>query len=87
MRPGTGTVLRDIGSWIGGWLLIFKQAGILFAPPVQVNETIVWVAAALIGVPGVFQLWLARYGAATSTGASPSPPLSPESSPSSPGAP
>jgi len=87
MRPGTWTVLRDAGSWIGGWLLIFKQAGIIFDPPAQVNETLIWMAAALIGVPGVFQLWLARSGAATSTGASPPPPPSPESAPSSSGAP
>ena len=87
MRPTTWTVLRDVGSWVGGWLLIFKQAGILFAPPGQVNETLVWMAAALIGVPGVMQLWLARSGADTSTGVSPSPPPSPESSPSLPGAP
>ena len=87
MRPTTWTVLRDAGSWIGGWLLIFKQAGILFDPPSQVNETMIWVAASLIGVPGVFQLWLARSGGATSTGVSPSPPPPPESSPSLPGAP
>jgi len=87
MRPGTWTVLRDAGSWIGGWLLIFKQAGILFAPPSQVNETIIWMAAALIGVPGVMQLWLARSGADTSTGVSPSLPPSSESAPSSSGAP
>jgi hypothetical protein len=68
-------------------MLIFKQAGILFTPPAQVNETLVWLAAVLIGVPGVMQLWLARYGVVPSTGASPPLPPSPESSPSSPGAP
>ncbi len=68
-------------------MIIFKQAGILFPPPAEVNETLVWMAAALIGVPGVAQLWQARSGAGTSTAeSSPQPPL-PESSSSSPGAP
>jgi len=87
MRPSTRDVLRDIGTWVGGWMIIFKQAGILFPPPTEVNETLVWMAAALIGVPGVAQLWQARSGADTSTDASPPRPPSPESSRSSPGAP
>ena len=87
MRPGTWTILRDAGSWIGGWLIIFKQAGILFDPPPQTSETLVWLAAALIGVPGVMQLWLARYGQGMPTAGSPPSPPSPESSPSSPSAP
>jgi hypothetical protein len=87
MRPSTWTILRDAGSWIGGWLIIFKQAGILFDPPPQTNETLVWMAAVLIGVPGVAQLWLARYGQSTPTAGSSLSPPSPESSPSSPGAP
>lgn len=87
MRPGTWTVLRDAGSWIGGWLLIFKQAGIIFDPPSQPNETIIWVAAVLVGVPGALQIWLARSGVATSTGVSPPPDPSSESQPSLPGAP
>lgn len=87
MRPGLSTVLRDAATWLGGWMIIFKQAGIGFAPPAQVNETLIWVAAALIGVPGVAQLWLARSGAAPSTDGSGSSPPSVPSSPSSPGAP
>jgi hypothetical protein len=70
-----------------GWVIIFKQAGILFDPPAQANETLIWMAAGLLGAPGVLQLWQARSGVGTST-AEPGrqPPLS-ESSPSSPGAP
>lgn len=85
MRPGTFTVLRDAATWLGGWLIIFKQAGLFFAPPTQVNETLVWMAAALIGVPGVAQLWLARSGAGTSTGGSGSSPPAPAPLPSSSG--
>jgi hypothetical protein len=49
-------------SYTGGWLLIFKQAGIFFAPPVQTNETLIWVAGLLIGVPGLAQLIAWRMG-------------------------
>lgn len=87
MRPGAFTVLRDAATWVGGWMIIFKQAGLFFDPPPQVNETLVWMAAALIGVPGVVQIWQARSGGGTSTGESPPPSPSPASSPSSPGAP
>lgn len=87
MRPGTRTVLRDAGSWVLGWVIIFKQAGILFDPPSQTSETLIWVAAALIGVPGVAQLWQARSGVATSMDGSVQPPPSPESASSSSGAP
>jgi len=85
MRPGLITVLRDGGTWVGGWILVFKQAGILFAPPAQVNEFLVSLAALMIGVPGVAQLLQLRFGKDTSTPASPVPPPSPESSPSSSG--
>jgi len=60
--------------------LIFKQAGILFAPPSQVNETLVWMAAALIGVPGLTQLGAVLLGRTSMDGsgpASPAPPSSP----------
>jgi hypothetical protein len=84
-RPGFSRVVLDTASWLGGWVLIFKQAGILFAPPPQVNETLVWLAAAMIGVPGAAQILLARFGSRTGMGASPQPPRPPASSPSSPG--
>ena len=78
-------MLLDTASWLGGWVLIFKQAGIIFAPPSQVNETLVWLAAAMIGVPGVAQILLARFGSGTGMGDSPRPAPAPESSSSSPG--
>ncbi len=85
MRPGLPTLIRDAAAWIGGWILMFKQAGVFFDPPPQVNETIIWAAAALIGVPGVMQIWQARYGVTTEK--SGLQPQQPESSQSSPGAP
>lgn len=66
-------------------MIMFKQAGILFAPPSQVNETLIWVAGGLIGAPGLLQLWQARSGTATPTAVSSPPDPSPESSPSSSG--
>lgn len=84
-RPGATRVLLDTASWLGGWVLIFKQAGIIFAPPPQVNETLIWLAAAMIGVPGVAQILLARFGSGTGMGDSPRPLRPPGSSPSSSG--
>lgn len=78
-------MLLDTASWLGGWVLIFKQAGIIFDPPSQVNETLVWLAAAMIGVPGVAQILLAKFGSGTGMGDSPRPALAPESSSSSSG--
>jgi hypothetical protein len=87
MRPAISTVLRDTGTWVGGWVLIFKQAGIVFAPPTQVNETLIWVAAVLIGVPGAAQVWAGRSGQTGGTGASSTSPALPDSPSSSAGAP
>lgn len=87
-RPGFITVLKDIASYTGGWAIILKQAGILFAPPSQVNAVLVAVGVVLIGVPGLSQLALAWFGRLTSTGAPPPPPPSAGSpSPSSSGVP
>lgn len=85
-RPSTRELLRDVASFIGGWSLILKQAGIFFDPPAQPSEILIGVGALIIGVPGFAQLWAARTGGSTSTGNSPLPPPAPESSPSSPGA-
>ena len=87
MRTGLHIILRDVAAWVIAGTILLKQAGIFFDPPSQVSDTLVWVAAALIGGPGIAQLIQARFGQPTSTGASSSPPVSPESSPSSPGAP
>ena len=84
-RPGLFTVIRDSVALVVGCVLIFKQAGVIFPPPAEVNETIVWVAAGFIGAPGLLQL-LPRPGGSTTP--APSPPSPPrESSPSSSGAP
>jgi hypothetical protein len=50
-RPSPITLLRDIASFILGWVLIFKQAGILFEPPSQVNLPLLILAATLVGTP------------------------------------
>lgn len=78
-RPGWTTLLRDIGSYLIGVAIMFKQAGIIFTPPPQANQTLIWIAALLIGVPGVAQIIALRFG----TGSQPLPPPSPDSSSSS----
>jgi hypothetical protein len=65
-------VLRDLASFIGGWTVIFQQAGIIFDPPSQTSELLILVAALAIGVPGVAQLVNMRGGG--NSGASPSSP-------------
>lgn len=82
---GTLTVLRDAASFLGGWAIIFKQAGILFDPPAQPNEVLIGMAALIIGVPGVAHILTARFGGQP-TAPPPSPPPAPASSQSSPGA-
>lgn len=67
-------------------MIIFKQAGILFVPPSQVNETLIWMGAALVGVPGLTQLGAVLLGRTSTDGSEPRPP-SPGSPPSSSGAP
>lgn len=52
------------------WLLIFKQAGIIFAAPAEVSEPILWLAGAMLGVPGVAQILSMRFGSTIE----PSPP-------------
>lgn len=86
-RPGLFTVIRDSVALVVGCILIFKQAGVIFPPPAEVNETIVWVAAGFIGAPGILQLLPFRFGGASTTTGSSTPSPSPESSPSSSGAP
>jgi hypothetical protein len=61
-RPGVLTLARDTATYLGGWLLIFKQAGILFAPPVQPNEALIWAGLALITGTGVAQIIALRSG-------------------------
>lgn len=87
MRPGLHVILRDVVAWVIAGTILLKQAGILFDPPSQVSETLVWVAAGLIGGPGMLQVLQARFGQSTSTDGSSSPPLPRESSPSSSGEP
>lgn len=60
--PGWATVFRDTASLVCGWLIIFKQAGILFAAPAEVSEPLLWLAGAMIGVPGVGQILALRFG-------------------------
>lgn len=85
-RPRWWRVLIDVASFTLPWVVIFKQAGIMFDPPAQVSEALLWLAGAMLGVPGVSQVLVSRFGNGTGTGDSPSPaasPASPLSGPSS----
>lgn len=77
--PGWFTVLRDFVALTFPWLLIFKQAGIGFAPPAEVSEPILWLAGAMLSVPGVGQVLASKFGGGIGTAASPPPDPSPAS--------
>jgi hypothetical protein len=47
--PDIATVLRDVGSFLLGWVLIYQQA--LFVDPAKVNPNFLWVALACITTP------------------------------------
>lgn len=84
-QPGLFVVIRDSVALVVGCILIFKQAGVMFSPPAEVNETIVWVAASFIGAPTVLQILPLWFGGSGSI-RGPSPPSPPvDSSPSSSG--
>lgn len=82
--PGWPRVLVDLASFTLPWVLIFKQAGIGFAPPAEVSEPILWLAGAMLGIPGVSQILAFRFGGGTGTGESPPPGRLPDSPPSEP---
>jgi hypothetical protein len=82
-RPKWLTLVVDLVSLTFPWVLIFKQAGIVFAPPTTVSEPILWLAGAMLGVPGVAQILSMRFGGSTApSGSGEAQPPSP-SSPSS----
>lgn len=78
-------IFRDVATWAFGCMIIAKQAGIGFAPPDQVSDTLIWVSAALVGTPGSLQILAGIFGRGTGMAGLPSSSPSPESSPSSPG--
>jgi len=80
--PGWRRVLLDIAAFTLPWIVIFKQAGIGFTPPAEVSEPILWLAGAMLGVPGVGQILAFKFGGGTGTGESLPAPVSPDSPPS-----
>ncbi len=74
--------VRDVGSFIGGWVLLFSQAGIVFEPPAQTSEMLIIGALVAIGVPGVTNIFAARFGG-TAPQQSPSVPAASSAPPSS----
>ena len=72
-------IIRDALSFIGGWALMLKQAGIFFPPPEEFQFWVLAVGALVAGVPGFAQVLAWRFGG---TAGSPSPPqVPPEPSP------
>lgn len=61
-------MIRDLLSLMCAWLIVFKQAGIIFDPPAQLSEPLLWLAGAMIGVPGVGQILALRFGGGVSPG-------------------
>lgn len=66
--PGWATVVRDTVSLVCAWAIVFKQAGIIFDPPAALSEPLLWLAGAMIGVPGVGQILALRFGGGDSGG-------------------
>lgn len=84
--PGWPRVLLDLAAFTLPWVVIFKQAGIGFSPPNEVSEPLLWLAGAMLGVPGVSQVLAFKFGGGTGMGDSPRPdplPALPPSGPSS----
>jgi hypothetical protein len=78
------TVLRDVATFVLGWLLIFQQA--LFVPPEKLNLAFLFLAASLIGTPAtVNALGKIRGGGTPAAPTSPAPSASSSSSPSTSG--
>lgn len=73
-KPEPFTVVKDVASYVGGWLLIGHES---LVQPTQFNLWRLLLGGALVGVPGFGQLLAMR------TGGSPSPPPA-EGSPPSP---
>jgi hypothetical protein len=67
-------LLRDTVSFLLGWALMLKQAGIFFEPPEKFEFWVLAVGALVAGVPGFAQVLAWRFGA---TGGSPSAPPQP----------
>jgi len=81
-RPSRRQVARDVGTFIGGWVLLFQQA--LFVDPAKVNELFIVVSLILIGVPGAAELLPRILPGLAGTGSPPSPhPPDPSPPPSS----
>lgn len=46
--PGLWTLLRDIGSFLGGWALIFMEV-----QRTEIRESVLIFAGGVIGIPGL----------------------------------
>ena len=64
-HPGWPRVLIDVLAFTLPWVVIFKQAGIGFSPPAEVSEPLLWLAGAMLGVPGVGQILAFKFGGGT----------------------
>jgi hypothetical protein len=84
-RPSKLKMAGDVASFILAWVIIFWQ--MLFVEPSQVNETFLWLAAALLGIPGGTEAVARIRGGSPMDGSSSVSPssASPSSSPTSPG--
>lgn len=47
--PGVWTLIRDVGSFLAGWTLIFMEVS-----RSEVRESVLVLAGSVIGVPGIW---------------------------------
>jgi hypothetical protein len=59
-KPGTFTVIKDVISYVGGWLLIAYEVAVV--PPADFQWLILLMGGALVGVPGASQIIAMRTG-------------------------
>lgn len=75
--PGLWVLIRDIGTWVGGWVLTFMEV----SRP-EIRESVLVLCGSLIAVPGAaVGIGALRRRAAGTTDDSPSSPQSAEAQP------
>lgn len=76
-------LLRDAISFMLGWAMMLKQAGIFFEPPETFQFWVLAIGALVAGVPGFAQVLAWRFGATGGSPSAPVPPPAPLPEPSS----
>ncbi len=77
-KPGWLVVFRDTVIFTLGVLIIARQAGIFFDPPIKVSIELLITGAVMANVPGALHVLAWRFGTPTGSPSLPPGPLPPE---------